>query len=152
MNLHKMHGHLSHIQQGSEIDVLISSSKFYHLIVSVKEVFPENFSFLVQFSLTLQLLKVLGVAKNFHFGNFFDFQGLLTIFSDSFCCQSYWSYFLNLDQKQFQKYLEQKFESHFICHNHNFSLQKTCKKWSNWPILMSINQQQSTRDIYVFQH
>ena len=53
MQLHKflLVGHSSQIQQWSGIDVLNSSSNFYYLIVSMREVFPENFSFIAQFSL-----------------------------------------------------------------------------------------------------
>ena len=40
----KQLGHSSQIQQGSRIDVLKSSSTFYHLIASMREVFPEDFS------------------------------------------------------------------------------------------------------------
>ena len=58
-------GHSSQIQQGSGIDVLKSSSNFYHLIVSMREVLPENFSFIAQSSLTLWLFKVLGIARKF---------------------------------------------------------------------------------------
>ena len=54
-------GHSSQIQQGSGIDVVKSSSSFYHLIVSMREVLPENFSFIAQFSLTLWLFKVSGL-------------------------------------------------------------------------------------------
>ena len=38
---------------GSRIDVLRSSSNFYHLFVSKRKVFPENLSFNTQFSHTL---------------------------------------------------------------------------------------------------
>ena len=51
-------GHSRLIQQGSRIDVLKSSSNFYNLIVSMREVFSENFCFTARFSLTLWLFKV----------------------------------------------------------------------------------------------
>ena len=51
-------GHSSQIQQESGIDVLKSSSNFYHLIFSLREVFPENFSFIAQLGLTLWSFKV----------------------------------------------------------------------------------------------
>ena len=80
----KLHvGHFSQIQQGSGTDVL-KSLNYYHLIVSMREAFPENFSFIAQLSLTLWLLKFYRLSKNFHFANFFDFQKLLL--SDSFYC------------------------------------------------------------------
>ena len=65
MQLHKflLVGHSSQIQQWSGIDVLNSSSNFYYLIVSMREVFPENFSFIAQFSLILWLFKVLGIVR-----------------------------------------------------------------------------------------
>ena len=112
-------GHSSQIQKGSGIKVLKSSSNFYHLCVSKRDVFSENFCFIAQFNLTL---KFQGLFKNFWFANFFDFQGLLL--SDWFCCQSYWSYFLNQDQEQFQKHLEQKAEGHFIYNNYRSKLHK----------------------------
>ena len=76
-----MLSHSRQIQQGSEIDVLKSSSNFYHLTVSMREVFPEIFNFIAQFSLTLWLFKT---SENFEFANFFHFQGFLL--SDSFYC------------------------------------------------------------------
>ena len=91
-------GHSSQIQQGSGIDVLKSSSNFYYLIVSMREVFPENFSFIAQFNLLIYgCLKFYKLSENFLFVNFFDFQGLLL--SNSFFFKSCWSYFLNLDQE-----------------------------------------------------
>ena len=45
------------IQQGYRIIVLESSSNFYYLIVSMREVFPENFSFRAQFILPLWWFK-----------------------------------------------------------------------------------------------
>ena len=48
-----LQGHSSQIHEGSGIDVLKSSSNFYHLIVSMREVFPENLSFIAQFSVTV---------------------------------------------------------------------------------------------------
>ena len=53
------------IQQGPGIDGLKSSSNFYHLIVSIREVFPENVSFIAQFSLFLWLFKVLGIVRKY---------------------------------------------------------------------------------------
>ena len=52
---------------GSGIDVLKSASNFCHLIVSMKEIFLENFSFIAQFSvfLWLWLFKVLGIVQKF---------------------------------------------------------------------------------------
>ena len=47
------------MQQGFGIDFLKSFSNFYHLLVSMREVFPDNF------------------PENFQYANFFDFQGLL---------------------------------------------------------------------------
>ena len=47
------------MQQGFGIDFLKSFSNCYHLLVSMKEVFPDNF------------------PENFWYANFFDFQGLL---------------------------------------------------------------------------
>ena len=44
--------HCKKIQQGPIIDVLKSSSNFYHLIVSMIEVFPENFSLIAKFRVT----------------------------------------------------------------------------------------------------
>ena len=72
--MHELLSHSSQIQQGSGSD-LKSSSSFYHLIVSMKEVFPENFSFIVQFSLTLWLFKsfIDRFSENFQFANFFGF-------------------------------------------------------------------------------
>ena len=58
-------GHSSRIQQGFRTDVLKSSSNFYHLIVSMREVFPKDISFIGQFSLTLWLFKVLGIVQKF---------------------------------------------------------------------------------------
>ena len=63
-----------------------------------------------------------------------------------------------LDQEQFQKHSEQKFEDHFIYGNYKFNLQKKKKKQivlqlANFSIffkLVSINQQQSTADIPCF--
>ena len=43
-------GHSSRIQQGFRTDVL-KSSNFYHLIVSMREVFPKNISFIGQLTL-----------------------------------------------------------------------------------------------------
>ena len=63
--LNKVLGHSSHIQQGSRLNVLRSSSNFYHLITSMREVFPENFNFVAQFSLTLWLFKVLQNVRKF---------------------------------------------------------------------------------------
>ena len=54
-------GGSSQIQQGSGVHVLKFSSNFYHLPVSLREVFPENFSFIALFSLTLWLFKFLGI-------------------------------------------------------------------------------------------
>ena len=50
------------------------------------EVFPENFSFVAQFSLNLWLFEVLEIVRKFqkNLQFFFYFQGLLH--SDSFCC------------------------------------------------------------------
>ena len=58
----KVLGHSSQIQQGSRIDVLKSSSNFYHLFLSMREIFPAYFSSIAQFGLTLWLLKVLEIA------------------------------------------------------------------------------------------
>ena len=58
-------GHYSQIQRGFGIDVLKSYSNCYHLIFSMREVFPENFSFIAQFSLTLRLFKVLQIVRKF---------------------------------------------------------------------------------------
>ena len=58
-------GYSSRIQQGFRTDVLKSSSNFCHLIVSMREVFPKNISFIGQFNLTLWLFKVLGIVKKF---------------------------------------------------------------------------------------
>ena len=97
-----------------------------HLFVSMGEIFSENFSFIAP-------LEFQGLSENFQFANFFNFQELLL--SDSFCCQSYWSYFLNLDQEQFQTHLEQKVEGHLIDDNYEFSSKKCCRKWCSWSIL-----------------
>ena len=43
---------------GSGIDVLKSASNFCHLIVSMKEIFLENFSFIAQFSMYFLKQKV----------------------------------------------------------------------------------------------
>ena len=98
-------------------------------------------------------LKFQGFTGNFWFANFFHFQGLLL--SDSFCCQSYWSYFLNLDQEQFQKHLEQKVEGHLFHNNSEFNFQKKCEKWWNRPILQFFQIQVSSKAqqiSHVFQH
>lgn len=59
MNYNKW-GHFSQIQKGSRIDIPKSSSIFYHLIVSMREDFCGNFSFVAQFSLTgLQISLIL---------------------------------------------------------------------------------------------
>ena len=58
----KVLGHSSQIQQGSGIDVLKSSSNFYPLFLSMREIFPANFSSIAQFELTLWLFKVLEIA------------------------------------------------------------------------------------------
>ena len=58
-------GHSSQIQKGFRTDVIKSSSNFYHLIVSMREVFPKDISFIGQFSLTLWLFKVLGIVQTF---------------------------------------------------------------------------------------
>ena len=63
--MQNMKGHSSQIQKGFVVDDLKSSSNFYHLIASVREVFPENFSFIAQFSLTLWLFKVLEIVQKF---------------------------------------------------------------------------------------
>ena len=63
--MQNMKGHSSQIQKGFVVDDLKSSSIFYHLIASVREVFPENFSFIAQFSLTLWLFKVLEIVQKF---------------------------------------------------------------------------------------
>ena len=68
----------SQIQQGSRIDVLKSPSNFYNLFVSIREVFPENFSFIAQFSLTLRLFKVFGIVQKFPFCKFLWFSGTPT--------------------------------------------------------------------------
>ena len=52
-------GHSSRIQQGLRTDVL------YHLIFSMRELFPKNISFIGQFSLTLWLFKVLWIFQKF---------------------------------------------------------------------------------------
>ena len=57
----------NHIQQGSEINVPKSSSNFHHLFASIREVHPENFSFIAQISLTLWLLKDSGIVQKFAF-------------------------------------------------------------------------------------
>ena len=71
--LREVKGHFSQIQQGSGIDVLKSFSNFYHLIVSMREVFPEIVSFITQFSLTLWL-----IVRKFLVCNFFSFSGTPT--------------------------------------------------------------------------
>ena len=68
-------GHSNQNQQRSRIDVFKSSSNFYHLLVSVREVFPENISFIAQFSLTLWLFKVLGIVLKFTVCKFLWFSG-----------------------------------------------------------------------------
>ena len=76
-------GHFSQIQQGSGIDALKSSTNFYHLIVFTREVFPENFSFIINSVSFYSYLKF-AVRDCLWFANLFDFQGLLL--SDSFGC------------------------------------------------------------------
>ena len=51
---------------------------FYHLNVSVREVFSGNFSFTCQFSLILWLFKVSGIACKFLVCRFFLFPGTPT--------------------------------------------------------------------------
>ena len=63
-------GHSSQFQQGSGIDILTSFSNFYHLFISMREVFPENLNFIAQFSLILWLLKVLGIVPKFPVSKF----------------------------------------------------------------------------------
>ena len=71
-------GHSRQISQGFRIDVFKSSSNFYCLIVSMREVFPENFNFIAQFSLTLWLFKVLGIVQKFLVCKFLWFSGTPT--------------------------------------------------------------------------
>ena len=47
-------------------------------IVFIREVFPENFSFIDQFNLTLQLFKVFGIVQKFPFCKFPWFSGTPT--------------------------------------------------------------------------
>ena len=58
-------GHSSQIQQGFRTDVLKSSLNFYNLIVSMREAFLKNISFIAHLSLTLWLFKVLGIVQKF---------------------------------------------------------------------------------------
>ena len=51
---------------------LKSSSNFYHLIASTREVFAENFNFIAQFSLTLWLFKVLQIVQKLLVCKFLD--------------------------------------------------------------------------------
>ena len=70
INIPQNSSHSSQIQHMSRIDVLKSFSNFYHLIKSMREVFPENFSLIAQFSLTVWLFNVLGIAQKFLVCNF----------------------------------------------------------------------------------
>ena len=88
---HRQMGHSSQIQQVSGINVLKYSSNFNHLFVSMKELFPENFTFTAQFSHTLAalsfrdcpefLLAKIGrnakIAKMSHFFRFLNLHHLL---------------------------------------------------------------------------
>ena len=58
-------GHSSQIHQGSGMEYITSSSNFYHLIASMREVFAEILSFIAQFNLTLWLFKVLQIVWKF---------------------------------------------------------------------------------------
>lgn len=49
--------------------------KLLHLFVSTREVFPENFSFRAQFSLTLWLIQVLGIVWKVQLCKFLSFSG-----------------------------------------------------------------------------
>ena len=55
-------GSFQPISTGIGIDVLKSSSNFYYLFASMREVFPKNFSFIAQSSLTLWLFKNLEIV------------------------------------------------------------------------------------------
>ena len=68
-------GHSNQIQQRSGIDVLKSSSNFYHLFVSMSKVFPRNFSFMAQSNLFSWHLKVLEIDQKFPFYKFLSFSG-----------------------------------------------------------------------------
>ena len=46
-------GHSSQVQQGSGIDVLKLASNFYHVLVSMREANPENFSLIALIVLIL---------------------------------------------------------------------------------------------------
>ena len=46
-------GHSSQIHQGSGMEYITSSSNFYHLIASMREIFAEILSSIAQFNLTL---------------------------------------------------------------------------------------------------
>ena len=66
------------IQQVSWINILKSSSDFYHLTASTRETFPENMSFIAQFSHILWLFKVLGIVRTFPLCKFLWFSGTST--------------------------------------------------------------------------
>lgn len=72
------------LNRRSRIDVLKISSNFYHLFVSMRELFSETVIFIAQFILTLWFFKYLEVIWNFHFTIFFHSQGLL-ISSSLYC-------------------------------------------------------------------
>ena len=63
-SLDSLKSHSNQIQQGFGIDVL-KSSNFYHLIASMRELFPGNFGSIAQFILTLSLFKVLQIVQKF---------------------------------------------------------------------------------------
>ena len=67
----KIMGHSTQIQHGFGIDVFKVSSNFYICFLSMREVFPYNFSVIARFSLTLSLLKVLGIVRKFPVCKFF---------------------------------------------------------------------------------
>ena len=120
--------HSSQIQQVSECSVP-KSSNFSHQVVSMREVFPENFSVITQFSLPLWLQSVRDCPKNF----FFHFQRLLL--TDSFCCQSYWSYFLNLTKYSFKNIYNKKLKAIFFMIITYSSCKENCKKLCSLPVL-----------------
>ena len=99
-------------------------------------------------------IKFCRFSENSWSANFFVVQGLLL--SDSFCCQFYQSYFLNLDQEQFQKHLQQKVEgilftiiTSSIC-NSIVKSGATDQFCISFQVEVSIDQQQCTADISCF--
>ena len=116
-------GHSIQIQQWSGINVF-KSSNFCHLLVSMRELFPENLSFISQFSLTLQMFEVIGIVWKFLVCKFLwflhtpTFRKFLLLF------------LLELFPESRPRTLSKTFRTkgHFIYDNYKYNLQKKLQK------------------------